>query len=772
MPQYARLLTGLVFMLTVVQAMAQGPLDSLKQQLTLESSPTARVDLLNQIASGFEHISFDSSARYAKEALQISEEYNLIEGQLKAYTTLVLTYANMGRFEEAKKVGRTALELADEENQPLYFAKVSQQLGRAYGRQGSYQGGVYYFKQGLELNKSLQDSALEAGLYNGLGSMYVFLEEYVLAEEHYKRSMDIYAGLGDTQNLSRLHNNIAGTYYYLGRWEDALEQYQRTLSIYEELGLACLQVVARYNIGGIYLKQNKLKEADHWLNQAFEEGKNCEVGDLKVHMLNDLATLADLQGKNQLAESLYLEAMEVLGVHKNYFTISAVTEKVYQFYNKRHDSANALYYLELHNQAEDSIKKQGSVQKIAQLTSEYEFNKEREALKASQEKAALIMQSELDNERFIRNATILAAFFFILLALSYYRTSRVRKRANASLQQQNGLILVQKQSLLEKTGELSDTNQRLNKLSEYKENLTHMIAHDLKNALNTIMAASRNTENRKMQMIYKSGSNALGLISNMLDVHKFEETDMEVNKEPQSMVAIMYEARMQVFLLLETKKLKLELCHEADVLAAVDQELMLRVLVNLLTNAIKYSDRQGVIRIGLQYEQSSAPQLQLHVQDFGEGIPEKDLPYIFEKHWSSRPKQLENDISTGLGLTFCKMAVEAHKGMIKTESKEGEGTTFCISLPAIKSQPVEERYLSVDQNRRSDPAMDAILKPYAIKIKDMEVHEVSRIKTVLEEVENLKLDTDWHREVEFAMYKGDKVNFKLLINSVLDSDSK
>jgi len=768
MPQLARLLTGLVFVISMSQTMAQGPVDDLKQQLTLEHTASEKVDLLNQIASGFEHISFDSSAYYAQRALALAKAQNLPKEQLRAYNTLILTYANMGRFDEARDLGRLALVLAEKEEQPYYIGRLSHQMGRAYGRQGSYHGGIFYFKQALEVNKVLQDSTLEADLYNGLGSMYVFLEEYTLAEEHYQRSMALYAGLGDRQNLSRLHNNIAGVYYYQARWQDALTQYEQALAIYEDMNLTCLQVVARYNIGGIYLKQQKLAAADEWLNRAFEEGKTCEVGDLKVHMLNDMATLADLKGNDRRAEALYVQAMESLGVHKNFFTISAVTKKIYEFYSKRHDAANALYYLELHNEAEDSIKQQGSVQKIAQLTSEYEFEKEREALKANQEKAALIMQSELANERAIRNVTIIAAFFFVLLALSYYRSSLIRKKANANLQEQNQLVMQQKQALLQKTDELGETNHRLSKLSEFKQNLTHMIAHDLKNALNSIMAASRNTENRKMQMIYKSGSNALGLISNMLDVHKFEETDMEVNKQAQSVAAIMHEARMQVFLLMETKKLKLQLCHKTDVLAELDKELMLRVLVNLLTNAIKYSNHQGVINLALAFLPGEKPSLQLHIQDFGEGIPAADLPYIFEKHWSGRPRQLENDISTGLGLTFCKMALEAHKGSISVTSKEGEGSTFSVTLPAIKTQPVADRFAQGIENATGPgPELEAILKPYAVKINEMAVHEVSRIKTVLEEVERLHLETDWHREVEFAMYKGDQDNFKRLINNVL-----
>ena len=89
-------------------------------------------------------------------------------------------------------------------------------------------------------------------------------------------------------------------------------------------------------------------------------------------------------------------------------------------------------------------------------------------------------------------------------------------------------------------------------------------------------------------------------------------------------------------------------------------------------------------------------------------------------------------------------------------------------MPALRSQPVDEKYQTVEgAGIFYDPELEEALRPYALRFKQMAVHEVSRIKTVLKEVESLQLDTDWHREVEFAMYKGDQQGFDRLVNSVI-----
>src|SRR5215467_12568947 len=109
------------------------------------------------------------------------------------------------------------------------------------------------------------------------------------------------------------------------------------------------------------------------------------------------------------------------------------------------------------------------------------------------------------------------------------------------------------------------------------------------------------------------------------------------------------------------------------------------VLGNLVQNAIKHSPPQSNVLMSFDYgcpsSDSDSKMLCLSVKDHGEGIAPEDQPYIFEKFAQGREKRRGNRTDTGLGLTFCKLATEAHGGKIHLESAVGVGSTFTLALP-------------------------------------------------------------------------------------------
>jgi signal transduction histidine kinase len=113
----------------------------------------------------------------------------------------------------------------------------------------------------------------------------------------------------------------------------------------------------------------------------------------------------------------------------------------------------------------------------------------------------------------------------------------------------------------------------------------------------------------------------------------------------------------------------------------VDAEMIRRVLINLLENAIKFSKAEAKIMIGAKQDGEF---VQFWVQDNGPGIPPSEHKRIFEKF--ARIKGKERTSGLGIGLAFCRMAVSAHGGMIWVESEEGKGAKFLFNLPAVESK--------------------------------------------------------------------------------------
>jgi signal transduction histidine kinase len=111
-----------------------------------------------------------------------------------------------------------------------------------------------------------------------------------------------------------------------------------------------------------------------------------------------------------------------------------------------------------------------------------------------------------------------------------------------------------------------------------------------------------------------------------------------------------------------------------------DEEKLQRILVNLLGNAVKFTPVGGRITIPVRRSEGERS-LQFQVTDSGEGIPAEAFDRIFDKFGQVEDRKAGRLMSTGLGLTFCKMAVQAHGGRIWIESELGKGSTFSFTIP-------------------------------------------------------------------------------------------
>ena len=126
-------------------------------------------------------------------------------------------------------------------------------------------------------------------------------------------------------------------------------------------------------------------------------------------------------------------------------------------------------------------------------------------------------------------------------------------------------------------------------------------------------------------------------------------------------------------------ELSVELPDEA-VRAFIDSDRMQQVLHNLLENAIRYTEPGGKVLVRLT---SSPSEVRIEVSDTGIGIPETNLPYVFERFFRSDRARRAHPGGSGLGLSIVRWIVEAHKGKVEVVSRVGEGTTFTVTLPLV-----------------------------------------------------------------------------------------
>ncbi|MCH8318306.1 MAG: hypothetical protein IIA88_07385 [Bacteroidetes bacterium] len=249
---------------------------------------------------------------------------------------------------------------------------------------------------------------------------------------------------------------------------------------------------------------------------------------------------------------------------------------------------------------------------------------------------------------------------------------------------------------------------------------------------------------------------------NILDVQKFEETDVQLNLEDHILISVVQDALDQLEVLIKQKGLIVEnkITHSPQ--CRFDFEVISRVIVNLLTNAIKYTP--AGVRISLSAESVKEDMeefIKISVSDTGAGIPADKLVLVFDKFSQVEAKKSGQIRSTGLGLTFCKLVVEAHKGRIWVESEEAKGTTFYFTLPMVQGVKIEEKEVILSKTEEKEEVMDinlsgenkAYLKSLFKKFEGLDVYDVSRNMELLNKID-LKGTKDiqkWKDELETAV---------------------
>lgn len=240
--------------------------------------------------------------------------------------------------------------------------------------------------------------------------------------------------------------------------------------------------------------------------------------------------------------------------------------------------------------------------------------------------------------------------------------------------------------------ELQKNYKLLEELETARDNLTHMIIHDLRTPLTSVIAGMQtlevvgdiNEEQKSVMGIAISGGETLlGMINDLLDVDKAEAGSLQLEYGAVSVLDLVKSAVGQVASLAEVAQLELVQQVPSDLpLLSADDGKLRRTLVNLLGNAIKFTPAGGTVTIEATYD-ALRQTMNFCVSDSGEGIPSEAFDRIFEKFGQVESRSAGRVFSTGLGLTFCKMAVEAHGGHIEVQSTPSKGSNFCFDIPLV-----------------------------------------------------------------------------------------
>jgi signal transduction histidine kinase len=230
--------------------------------------------------------------------------------------------------------------------------------------------------------------------------------------------------------------------------------------------------------------------------------------------------------------------------------------------------------------------------------------------------------------------------------------------------------------------------QELSRLNEEKNEFMGIAAHDLRSPLNAVKgytemmreesAMEQGERAELLDRIHDATTRMADMVRNLLDANRIERGEMQLNLAPTELSALMCSVTEAQRPRATAKQQTIHPATEASVTVPVDPNVMVQVLENLVSNAVKYSPAGKNIFVRLK---KLSEAVRIEVQDEGPGLSVEDQKKLFGKFARLSAKPTGGEHSTGLGLSIVKKMVEAMNGKVWCESELGRGATFIVEFP-------------------------------------------------------------------------------------------
>jgi len=264
----------------------------------------------------------------------------------------------------------------------------------------------------------------------------------------------------------------------------------------------------------------------------------------------------------------------------------------------------------------------------------------------------------------------------------------IKRLRNSNILEEN---LTRKSIQIEKQKNAIEKNKKeLEDLNATKDKFFTIIAHDLKNPFNTVIGLSEllmerydtyNETKKKyfIEHIYKFSKNAYNLLENLLQWAKSQTGRIDIKIEKTDIFELVNDNLYLLKGRADSKNIKLTSNVDIGLYASIDKNMIRTVLRNLISNAIKYTQKNGEVGVKASKVENF---IYVSVFDTGVGIPKENLDKIFKIDTNISTQGTDDEVGTGLGLIIAQEFVEQNGGEISVSSQEGKGSEFTLKLPA------------------------------------------------------------------------------------------
>ena len=633
---------------------------------------------------------FDNNNLKALENLQKGLEESIqredIEDIVGFYSNIAQTYSNINKYKESIENYLKALKNAREINDDLTLASIYNGLGNVYIEISGYDKALGYFLDALEIYKKADLPNGVSMLYNNLGIVYQASKDNDKALEYYQKTLKMDIKSDNKEGQATAYNNIGTAYDEKGDKEKSLEYYNKSLKINKELEDTDGIATALNNIGLIYLDLGEYDKAYTNLKKSTELA--IEINDT-YSLANNYNNLANLF----LRQKQYIKAQNNLNLAIKLSKQINVKEWLVesydlysQLYSELNDYKKALEYYKLYSETKDSIFSTNSSNRITEMKIKYETdNLETENTLLKKDNKIHLL--ELNRQKNIKNYSIAFSILILALAILSFSQFRLKKRTN-------GLLKSKNDQLKDANKKLTVSEYNLKELNATKDKFFSIIAHDLKNPFQSLLGfseilynqmdkLSKNEISEYTKLIYESSQNLFNLLGNLLQWSQSQLGSIKLSPKPINVYDSIDDVLSIFGVAAQKKNIKVESSIAKDVTVFADKHVVSTVFRNLISNAIKFTNQGGEIKISSVISNNK---ITVSVEDNGKGISEGNLEKLFRIDQGYSTKGTEDEAGTGLGLILCKDLISQSNGELFVESTLGKGSNFKFTLPILEEQ--------------------------------------------------------------------------------------
>lgn len=513
-------------------------------------------------------------------------------------------------------------------------------LGNALVRSNEVKEVVEIYTQAIELFQKANDQNGIASCYYNLAQLYHRVEDYEYASRNAKKAADSYRSQKNFSDLADCLDILTSSAYRKGDFAGMIDNALEALKLRNQAGDKYAALVSNDVLVFAYLSAarhlDEFNEGDYYVHQA--------------HMFSQRTVMNEMSNFNKL---------------KSYSTLRA-------FLDAKANGGNVMWHtgrgtsMNLLSLRTNKMAESGRQQVLQSKIAKFENANQRQTIE-QQEKSIRVAR--------MRFWMVLASSFIMVILVFYvYHVSRKQRISNQVLQERNEQIEAQQATL---NKQIEETKS----LMGFKERMTNMIIHDLKTPLNGIMSAEFiDDELLKNEIVRHSANEMMNLVQNVLDFYKSQETGMVVRARKVNFASVVESEIRNIRFILDEKMLQLKFEDTKLPSFNADPQLFRRVISNVFSNAAKYSPQGGTIEVKARVENEK--DIRIEISNQGPPIPDDAVELIFQPFGQAGGgKDLGKASSTGLGLTFCQMAVTAHGGSIGVTPNKIDGAEFWIYLP-------------------------------------------------------------------------------------------